>query len=147
MEITEVRIALREGGGRMGAEEPRGGERRLKAYVTLTFDHSFVVRNIKIIDGKNGLFVAMPSHKPKVVCVRCHFKNDAGGRFCGQCGAVLTKLPEPASHGGEPSEAHRDIAHPITAEFRQYLQEKVLEAYDAERARSASGHHAEPAHS
>ena len=140
MEITEVRVALRESVGRPGLEEPRSGERRLKAYVTLTFDHCFVVRNIKIIDGKNGLFVAMPSHKPKAACGRCYFKNDAGGRFCSQCGGALIRPVEPvAGVGAEPADAqtHRDIAHPITTEFRQYLQEKVLEAYEAERARSS----------
>ncbi|PIQ84691.1 MAG: hypothetical protein COV75_00990, partial [Candidatus Omnitrophica bacterium CG11_big_fil_rev_8_21_14_0_20_63_9] len=66
MEITEVRIALREefarstsGGSGTEASDPRAaGEKRLKAYATLTFDHCFVVRNIKVIEGKHGLFVA-----------------------------------------------------------------------------------------
>ena len=40
-------------------------EERLKAYVAIPFDHCFVVRNLKIIDGNNGLFVAMPSKKRK----------------------------------------------------------------------------------
>ena len=132
MEITEVRVALRE-----------SSEKRLKAYVTLTFDHCFVVRNIKIIEGKNGLFVAMPSHKPKVACGRCHFKNELGGRFCSQCGSSLSRPMDQAGglglRAGEgealESQAHRDIAHPITVEFRQYLQQKVLEAYEAERTK------------
>ena len=127
MEITEVRVALRE-----------NPEKRLKAYATLTFDHCFVVRNIKIIEGKNGLFVAMPSHKPKVACGRCQFKNDLGGRFCSQCGSAISRpMEHPAASGMEPAEsqAHRDIAHPITVEFRQYLQQKILAAYEAERGK------------
>jgi stage V sporulation protein G len=40
-------------------------EGKLKAYVTLTFDNCFVVHNVKIIDGKNGVFIAMPSRKTK----------------------------------------------------------------------------------
>ena len=40
-------------------------EDRLKAYVTITLDHCFVVRDLKIIHGNNGLFVAMPSKKRK----------------------------------------------------------------------------------
>ena len=68
MEITEVRVALHE-----------SREKRLKAYATLTFDSYFVVRNIKIIEGKNGLFVAMPSRKPKVTCSKCAFKVELGG--------------------------------------------------------------------
>jgi len=134
MEITEVRVTLRE-----------NPEKRLKAYATVTFDHCFVVRNIKIIEGKNGLFVAMPSHKPKVTCGRCQFKNDLGGRFCSQCGGALGPPMEQATGavgvGSTESQAHRDIAHPITAEFRQYLQQKILAAYEAERANS----HSDPA--
>ncbi len=130
MEITEVRLALRE-----------SSEKRLKAYATLTFDSCFVVRNIKVIEGKNGLFVAMPSHKPKVACGKCRFKNDLGGRFCTQCGSpVSSQVVEPPADPGEQDRpealAHRDIAHPITVEFRQYLQQKVLAAYEAELAKS-----------
>ena len=135
MEITEVRVALRE-----------GSERRLKAYATLTFDHCFVVRNIKIIEGKNGLFVAMPSRKPKVGCGKCGFKGDLGGRFCMQCGAALPGPTDRMTGAGEGEgaevQSHRDIAHPITAEFRQYLQQKVLEVYEAERAKSPQRPHA-----
>ncbi|MCL4429067.1 MAG: septation regulator SpoVG [Deltaproteobacteria bacterium] len=40
-------------------------EEKLKAYVTITFDNCFVVRDLKIISGKDGLFVAMPSKKRK----------------------------------------------------------------------------------
>lgn len=40
-------------------------EDRLKAYVTITFDDCFVIRDIKVIKGNDGLFVAMPSKKRK----------------------------------------------------------------------------------
>jgi len=155
MEITEVRVTLCEATSGpaheprrvhgpapdvvQGGGEGRSGARRLKAYATITFDNCFVVRNIKIIDGKSGLFVAMPSRKPKVACARCSFKNDLGGRYCCQCASPLS---QPAARTGvgvdaEPSEtqAHRDIAHPIAVEFRLYLQQKILEAYEAERAK------------
>lgn len=51
MNITDVRI-------RKVAEEGK-----MKAVVSITFDDEFVVHDIKIIDGQNGLFVAMPSRK------------------------------------------------------------------------------------
>ena len=54
MEITEVRVFL--------AEED---DERLKAYATVTFDNCFVVRDLKVIDGNTGLFLAMPSKKRK----------------------------------------------------------------------------------
>jgi len=52
MDVTEVRIFPVQ-------------EERLRAYVTITFDHCFVVRDLKVINGNNGLFVAMPSKKRK----------------------------------------------------------------------------------
>ena len=54
MKITDIRLRL----GR-GAED--GG--KLKAYVDVTFDESFVIHGLKIIEGQNGLFVAMPSRR------------------------------------------------------------------------------------
>ncbi len=51
MNITDVRIRKLKDDGKM------------KAVVSVTFDESFVVHDIKIIEGQNGLFVAMPSRK------------------------------------------------------------------------------------
>lgn len=80
MEITEVRIHLRP-------------EQKLKAFATVTFDQTFVVHNVKIVEGKKGLVVSMPSRKVK------------DGSF-------------------------KDIAHPITNEFRSKLEKAVLDAYN-----------------
>ena len=52
MEITEVRVFP-------------VNEDKLKAYVTITFDNCFVIRDLKIINGNSGFFVAMPSKKRK----------------------------------------------------------------------------------
>jgi stage V sporulation protein G len=52
MDITEVRVFP-------------VNEEKLKAYATITFDRCFVVRDLKVIQGNNGLFVAMPSKKRK----------------------------------------------------------------------------------
>ena len=78
MEITEIRVFLKE-----------GQDKKLKAYTTVMFDHAFVVRNIKVIEGANGLFIAMPSRKMKGNCPRCAFKNEVGSRYCNHCGAAL----------------------------------------------------------
>ncbi len=149
MEITEVRVALHESharppgppfakAGAGSAGEGRAGEKRLKAYATLTSDSCFVVRNIKIIEGKNGLFVAMPSRKPKVTCGKCAFKVEFGGRYCTQCGSALQRPVERTAELESPeAQAHRDIAHPITVEFRQYLQRTVLDTYEAERIKGS----------
>jgi len=50
IEITEVRISLRN-------------DDKLKAFVSITLNDSFVIRGLKIIRGNSGLFVAMPSRK------------------------------------------------------------------------------------
>ncbi len=54
MEITDIRI-----------KKVEGDSNKLKAYASVTFDDSFVVHNIKVIEGQNGLFIAMPSRKTK----------------------------------------------------------------------------------
>ena len=41
------------------------GEDKLKAYVTITLDHCFIVRDLKVINGNTGLFIAMPAKKRK----------------------------------------------------------------------------------
>ena len=82
MQITELRIRKVEDEG------------KLRAYVTVTFDNCFVVHNVKIIEGKSGLFIAMPSRKT------------ANGEY-------------------------KDVAHPISPEFRADLQDKILAEYEA----------------
>jgi stage V sporulation protein G len=130
MEITEIRIFLKE-----------GQDKKLKAYATLTFDKAFVVRNVKVIDGNKGLFVAMPSRRLKESCPKCNFKNVMRSKYCNQCGAHLPQTePRPAPRPGEEARQseHKDIAHPITAEFREYIQKKVLAAYEEEKKKGPS---------
>ena len=132
MEITEVRIFLKE-----------GQDRKLKAYATLTFDRAFVVRNVKIIEGTKGLFVAMPSRRLKESCPKCNFKNVVRSKYCNQCASSLPQHSQPpsAGPGQDPSQRqseHRDIAHPITSDFREYIQKKVLDAYEEEKKRGPS---------
>ncbi len=52
MNITDVKVFIRE-----------GNQNQLKAFVNIVIDDAFIVRNIKVIEGENGLFVAMPSRK------------------------------------------------------------------------------------
>jgi stage V sporulation protein G len=130
MEITEVRIALKD-----------SPDKKLKAYATVTFDNAFVVRNIKVIEGASGLFIAMPSRRVKQPCPKCGFKNELRSKYCNQCAASLsvsakiTVSDEVVSSHSE----HKDIAHPITQEFREYLQKKVLQAYEQEKLKGNVG--------
>jgi stage V sporulation protein G len=80
MEITDIRIRhLGENG-------------RMKAIVSVTFDNCFTVHDIKIIEGQEKLFIAMPSRKT-------------------------------------PENDFKDIAHPIHQEYRDYLNNALIEKY------------------
>lgn len=81
MNITDIRI-------RKVYEESR-----LKALVSVTIDQDLAVHDIKVIQGPQRLFVAMPSRK------------DENGSF-------------------------RDIAHPITAQAREVMEQAILDAYE-----------------
>lgn len=132
MEITEVRIVLKD-----------SPDKKLKAYATVTFDDVFVVRNIKVIEGSSGLFIAMPSRKVKQACPRCNFKNEVRSKYCNQCASPLPEAQRPAVQetASAAQMEHKDIAHPITQSFREYLQQKVLEAYEHESRAPQDGPH------
>ncbi len=127
MEVTEARVFLKD-----------SPDKKLKAYVTVTFDNAFVVRNIKVIEGTNGLFIAMPSRKIKQPCPKCGFKNELRSKYCNQCGAALPAASQTAGQEASAQLEHKDIAHPITQSFREYLQKRVLEAYEQEKNRGPS---------
>ncbi len=79
MTITEIHVNLRD-------------EEKLKAFVNITFDDVFVIRGLKIIEGKEGLFVCMPSRKLE-------------------------------------DGTYKDIAHPITNEFRRQMETQILDEF------------------
>ena len=89
MKITEIRIHLM-------------GEERLKAFASVTLDDSFVVRNMKIIEGTKGVFLGMPTRK--------------------------------MSDG-----SYKDMVHPINQEFRKYLEDNIIKAYQDELAKNPEG--------
>lgn len=124
MEITEVRIKL--------MEEP--GE-RLKAFCSITFDNCFVVRDLKIIEGTNGPFVAMPSRKLTCHCPRCRSKNHLRAQHCNQCGSALSSDRMPHDTDGR-AKLYADIAHPINSTCREMIQNHVIEEFQAEIDRS-----------
>ena len=123
MEITEVRIKL--------MEDNSGGNERLQAFCSITFDDMFVIRDLKIIRGTKGPFVAMPSRKLTDRCARCGGKNMLRSAYCNQCGR---KLPESRAPRGTDGRAklYADIAHPINSDCRDRIQSRVIEMYEQE---------------
>ena len=81
MEITDIRVRV------------ANRDEKMRGVVSITFDDCFVVHDIKVIEGNDALFIAMPSRR---------------------------------TTDGE----YRDIAHPINAETRGFLQKLILDAYE-----------------
>ena len=91
MLITQTRVYL------------RNNDVKLKAFVSFVLDNQFVIHNAKIIEGKLGLILCMPSRK-----------------------TLDPKTKE---------EVYRDVAHPITKEFRTQLEKAAMDAYRDEAAK------------
>ena len=85
MKITDIRI-------RKMQNDP---DNRMKAVVSITLDGLLAVHDIRVIDGKERLFVAMPSRKAS-------------------------------------DDTYKDVIHPISNEFRRYLEEEILQKYQEE---------------
>ena len=101
----------------------------------MTIDNEFVVRDIKVIEGAGGVFVAMPSRKMTDHCEKCGGKNHLRAKFCNNCGTKLKENRARKNFKGR-MKLHTDIAHPINAECRKRIQEKVTEAFKAESDKS-----------
>ena len=126
MEITEVRVKL------MGNSEDR-----LQAFCSITFDDCFVIRDLKVIEGSHGPFVAMPSRKLTFHCSDCGFKNHLRSSYCNKCGAALKHEDVERDSEGR-SKLYADIAHPINSTCRELIQRCVIKEYQGELARSGS---------
>jgi stage V sporulation protein G len=124
MKISEVRVKL-----------VSNKDDRLKAFCSITIDNDFVVRDIKVIEGGGGFFVAMPSRKMTDHCEKCGGKNHLRAKFCNNCGAKLKENRARKDVKGR-MKLHADIAHPINAECRQRIQEKVTAAFKEEMEKS-----------
>ena len=88
MEITKVNIT------KIVKDDPK-----LKAYAEAYIDNGFIVTGLRVVEGKNGLFVAMP--------------NREGRRKEGDEGYVK----------------RHDIVHPLNQEVRKQFTDAVLSAY------------------
>jgi stage V sporulation protein G len=120
MEITEIRIKL--------MDDP---SERLQAFCSITLDGCFVIRDLKIIQGTRGSFVAMPSRKLMDRCPRCSCKNHLRARFCNDCGCELHEERASKADDGR-AKLYADIAHPINSECRERIQANVIVAYSLE---------------
>jgi stage V sporulation protein G len=122
--ITEVRIKL--------VEE---NNERLMAFCSITLDNAFVIRDLKIIEGTKGLFVAMPSRKLTDRCSHCGSKNHLRSHFCNNCGHKLDENRAARDMDGR-AKLHADIAHPINSACREVMQSAIIRAFNEEKERA-----------
>ncbi len=123
MNITEAKIKL-----------VSDKEDKLKAFCSITIDREFVIRDIKIIEGASGCFVAMPSRKLTDRCPACGGKNHLRAAHCNQCGGPLSPNRVGHDEAGRVK-LHVDIAHPINSACREKIQQQILAAYEKELKR------------
>ena len=109
VEVTKVFVRLADNN-----ENPR-----LRAYCTIIIDNAFAVHDLKIIDGNDGIFVAMPTRKIRTRCPGCNRTNPTGQRWCGNCGRRLE----------ETQRQCLDSAHPVTQNARFLVEDVVLDAF------------------
>lgn len=109
MKVTDVRIEL-------------SGETKVLAYCTVTIDNCFVIKDVKVIDGEQGLFICMPCKKIQRACKFCRAKNILTANYCNECGQKLAKE--------YIDKLYSDICHPLTNDCRMYIQRAVLREYE-----------------
>jgi stage V sporulation protein G len=122
LEVTDIRVTV------LGQPLTK-----VRAYVTVTLDGCFVVRDMRVVETPSGLLVAMPSAPKTAPCPQCWTKNSLRAKFCNECGRRLHE------HRGPSRKLYSDLAHPGTPESREYITEKVLEAYEAALAEQEAG--------
>src|SRR5438034_9283577 len=94
---------------------------RLQAFCSVTFDDAYVVRDLKIIEGTKGSFVAMPSRKLTDRCQGCGSKNHLRARYCNSCGGRLDEDRATRDADGRVK-LHADIAQIGRASCRERVE-------------------------
>lgn len=113
MKITEITINRAE-----------QDNTRLLGFVTVVMDDVLVIRDIKIINGTQERFIAMPSRKIMIKCPECKGKCAILDNYCHSCGIKNNFDPD------KYDKIYADVVHPIDSGFRIYLQEAILKEYD-----------------
>ena len=118
MQITDVRIKL--------SDNPA---EKVKAWTSVEIDRQLAIRDIKVIDAGDGLFLAMPCRKTTDRCQQCKGKNQNTARWCNWCGKQLAENRVHIRPDGKPDLWH-DIAFPIDQALRTLMTDAVLDEYE-----------------
>lgn len=118
MKITDVRMKL--------MPDQRD---KIKAWTSVEIDKQLAIRDIKVIDAGEGLFISMPCRKTTDRCPTCQGKNQNTARFCNWCGTKLAENRVRNRADGRPDLWH-DIAFPTCPELRSLMEDTVLDEYE-----------------
>lgn len=122
--VTEVRVKL--------ADDSRD---KLLGFCSITLNDCVVVKDIKIIQGDEAPFIAMPSRKITDKCGGCGGRNHLRARYCNDCGSKLRPERAAADDRGRPK-LHFDLVHPVNGEVRATIHQAIIQAYKAEAVRT-----------
>lgn len=126
MQITHVSIRIPE-----STYNKNDYRANLRAILSVEFDGELVVHGIKLIEGKKGMFLSMPSEMKADRCPECYGKTHVVANYCQRCGA---KLEENRARYLAPDERGHvklgmDIAHPVVTALRDKILEACINEY------------------
>ena len=114
MEITQVKVFPVE-------------EERLKAYVSIVLDDCFLVSDLKVIQGPNGVFVSASDDVPfQDQCLSMTSNAKANIKIIDGNNGLFVSMPSKRRKNG----TFRDIAHPLNRETRERMEKKILSEYE-----------------
>ncbi len=116
IKVTNVTIS-RDSGNR---------KKRLLAMAAITINRAIVIRGIRIVQGEDGLIVAMPSRPLVYPCHCCRAKVSQLARYCEKCGAEFCDRPT----GSFVDSLHSDVVHPANYAARSAINVAVIVAYE-----------------
>jgi DNA-binding cell septation regulator SpoVG len=117
MNISEIQIYLKP-----------GARTRLRAICSIVVDNAFVIHDLRIIEGSEGPFVAMPSRRKTYLCDKCKRSNHGMANYCNDCGEELDLHLEDIRY------QYVDVAHPISVTCREQVERMVLVEYKKKQA-------------
>lgn len=99
---------------------------RLKGFIRLIFDDSFLLGDLKIIEKQteygNRIFLAMPSRNTDYLCTQCKQRTPNRGLFCMGCGKPIQRQ----SDRSEELKNHVDVFHPLSFQARRRFESFIL---------------------
>ncbi len=126
MRVENIEVELIE-------RDRRDAKNSLRAFVRLDLaddNFRFVMRDLRIIDAKNGLMVAMPSRIVDFHCEFCGGNNVWNASYCNRCGGALPPRVLSTNERGTPKKSY-DVIFPSGPNTRKMINDAVLSAYDA----------------